>query len=360
MKNTYKYSNKENVIILSLDIADKYILGLPIEKILDYTRGFWITQVLMTAIDLDIFTILNSKPLTAFDIAKASHTDIRALSMLLDALASLELLQKIDNHLYRNTHNSSKYLVKTSSNYIGWLIHHHHLYYITWDKLKSSIISGKPSTSAMFFSPNREDIANYCKAMHARALLEANEVISYLPFTKEISLHILDLGGGPGTFAIRFCQEYPNIKATVFDLPDVIFVSKEIISSYEVDVQNRITLIAGNFETDNLGENIYDVIFMSNILHALSHEEIEALFKKCYTALKKNGTLIIRDMVLSNDRTSPLDGSLLSLNMLLTSERGQVYTIGDFQKSLTKNGFTTASIYELTGYSDIILSNKAD
>ena len=65
-------------------------------------------------------------------------------------------------------------------------------------------------------------------------------------------------------------------------------------------------------------------------------------------------------MVLSNDRTSPLDGSLLSLNMLLTSERGQVYTIGDFQKSLTKNGFTTASIYELTGYSDIKLSNKAD
>ena len=213
---------------------------------------------------------------------------------------------------------------------------------------------------AMFFSPNIDDIANYCKAMHARALLDANEVISYLPFKGDENLVILDLGGGPGTFAIRFCQEYPNIKATVFDLPDVIGVSKEIISNYEVNIQKRITLIAGNFETDNLGENIYDVIFMSNILHALPRGDVEILFTKCHKALKKNGMLVIRDMVLSNDRTSPLDGSLLSLNMLLTSERGQVYTIDEFQQSLTKNGFTTGHIYELTGYSDIILSNKVD
>ena len=102
--------------ILPSEIVDKHTLGLSIEKILDYTRGFWIAQVIMTAIDLDIFTILDAKPLTALEIAKTDHADTRATGMLLDVLVSLELLQKIDNQFYRNTHNSSKYLVKTSSN----------------------------------------------------------------------------------------------------------------------------------------------------------------------------------------------------------------------------------------------------
>ncbi|HKZ42388.1 MAG TPA: methyltransferase dimerization domain-containing protein, partial [Candidatus Hodarchaeales archaeon] len=110
-------------------------LGLPIESILSYARGFWLSQVVMTAVELDIFTVCDSGPLTAIMVAEPIETEVRATAMLLDALVSLGLLQKEiknENWHYFNTHTSSQYLVKDKPNYIGWIILHHKIRYPPW------------------------------------------------------------------------------------------------------------------------------------------------------------------------------------------------------------------------------------
>ena len=252
--------------------------------------------------------------------------------------------------MYFNTYNSSKYLVKGKNSYVGYVALYHKSRYNVWGNLDKSLKTGKPLASASFLAPDKNQINNYAKAMSARAQLEVNDVLERIDFSD--CKRLLDLGGAPGTFALAFANKYPTLDITVFDLETMMEISKEI-------TQNRqnIHLISGDFDSDPIGENFCGV-FMSQILDSLGRKGVENLFLKVFNALKKGGKVIIRDYILQNNNTESEVSMFRSLNVLLTTNVGKLYSLEDYLVMLQKAGFTDIVFMQLPGPTDLILAKK--
>jgi len=147
--------------------------------------------------------------------------------------------------------------------------------------------------------------------------------------------HILDLGGGPGTYAIHFCQENPGLQATVFDLPSTRPYAEKTIRQFKMS--QRISFKDGDFIDDPL-QGIYDVIWMSHILHGENPENCEKLIQKAASALVPGGLLLIHEFILNNEMDGPLFPALFSLNMLTGTPGGQSYSEIQLNKMMKKAG----------------------
>ena len=136
---------------------------------------------------------------------------------------------------------------------------------------------------------------------------------------------LLDLGGGPATYAITFAQANPELKATVFDLPMPIEIARENIAKN--GLTDRVDTLAGNFLKDDIGTG-YDFIWISQILHSHDEEQCKLIIAKAVAALTPGGTLAIQDFYLNADGASPTGAAMFGVHMLAVTPRGRAYTIG--------------------------------
>jgi hypothetical protein len=324
-------------------------LGSSVEQIFEDVRGYWKSSVIISSIELDIFTNID-KGITCNDLANKLQLHYEALERLLDSLVNLNLLQKEEN-IYYNTYNAQKYLVKKNNpSYIGYVALYHKSRYNVWENLGKSIKTGQPIASASFLAPDKNQINNYARAMSARAKLEVSDVLERIDFSN--CQRILDLGGAPGTFAFAFAEKYPNLDIVVFDLPDMMEISKEITNK-----KHNIHLVEGNFDIDSLGYD-YCAVFMSQILDSLGRKGVEDLFTKVFNSLKMGGKLIIRDYILRDDNTEPEVSIFRSLNVLLTTATGKLYNTSDYFAMLSQAGFKNITFMQLPGPTDLIQASK--
>jgi ubiquinone/menaquinone biosynthesis C-methylase UbiE len=135
--------------------------------------------------------------------------------------------------------------------------------------------------------------------------------------------HLLDLGGGPGTYAIHFCKKYSQLKATVYDLPTTRPFAEKTIKQFELT--DRIQFAEGNYLNDPV-EGRYDAIWLSHILHGEGPDDCRMIIQKAISVLEPGGMIIIHDFILNNSMDGPLFPALFSLNMLLGTDSGQSYS----------------------------------
>jgi SAM-dependent methyltransferase len=147
--------------------------------------------------------------------------------------------------------------------------------------------------------------------------------------------HLLDLGGGPGTYAIHFCKYNPGLRATVFDLPATRPFAEKTIARFKQ--QGVVDFQDGDFLNDAI-KGTYDVTWLSHILHGDSPEDCEKIIQKAVSVLEPGGMILIHDFILDNTKISPLFAALFSLNMLLGTEGGQAYSEMEIMAMLEKAG----------------------
>jgi ubiquinone/menaquinone biosynthesis C-methylase UbiE len=148
---------------------------------------------------------------------------------------------------------------------------------------------------------------------------------------------LLDIGGGSGTYTIAFLRRNPELKAVLFDLKDVIPIAKERFSSE--GFVDRVELVAGDFYSDELPAGC-DLALLSAIIHQNGRQQNLELFRKAYRALEPGGMLLIRDHIMDEKRTSPPEGALFAINMLVNTEGGDTYTFHEVEQGLQEAGFT--------------------
>lgn len=261
---------------------------------------------------LDVFTPLDSGPRTSEELAQEIHCDNRALAMLLNALASMELLVKSGEHFTLSA-LARTFLVKNSPRYMGYIIRHHHRLMASWSMLPQSVCTGKPAREQRRSDEDRED---FLLGMFNLASGIAPGVAKKLDFTGRQRL--LDLGGGPGTYAIHFCLENPQLTATVFDLAGTRSFAEATISRF--GVESRVEFLAGDYHQDPLPGG-YDVAWLSHILHAEGPESCRNILAKAARALKPGGLLFIHEFILNDTMDGPEFPALFSLNMLLGTQK---------------------------------------
>jgi SAM-dependent methyltransferase len=146
---------------------------------------------------------------------------------------------------------------------------------------------------------------------------------------------LLDLGGGPGTYAIHFCRHNPGLKATVFDRPSTREFAERTVARF--GLQDRVAFEAGDYLTDPL-PGAYDVAWLSHILHGEGPEDAARVVAKAASALAPGGLLIIHEFILDDTLDAPLFPALFSLNMLLGTAGGQAYAEGRLREMMSAAG----------------------
>ena len=301
-------------------------------ELLNMSGSYWSTCALHAGVKLDLFTALSETPATAVALATRLSLDERGLGMLLDALAALELLNK-EGENYHATPFASQFLSLNSTGYLGHIIQHHHHLVESWARLDEAVRSGEPSRRRVSHESDEVERESFLLGMFNLAMMLAPQVVKQIDLAKR--KHLLDLGGGPGTYAIHFCQQNPELQATIFDLPTTRSIAEKTIRQF--DLQERINFAAGDFQEDPLSGS-YDVAWLSHVLHGEGAAGCANMLQKTVDALDPGGLLLVQEFILNNSRDSPLFPALFSLNMLIGTPQGQSYSEGEITSLLEAAG----------------------
>ena len=325
-----------------------------VQYINEISYGYWKAQALFVASELDLFTLIGERGKSGKVITKKLGTDPRATEMLLNALVSLKLLTK-SRETFSNTALSKRCLSKNGTAYQGDRIKHFHNMWEYWSGLGKAVKTGKPtSLYNAKKGVDRQRLREFISAMHNSATVLADEIYTKLEIKKRSML--LDLAGGQGSYSVKFAKRNRNLKAVVFDLPDVIKLTKEHIK--ESGMRGRITTKAGNCLEESLGKGLYDIVLVSHLLHAYDAKENQKILKKCWDSLIKDGIVVIQEFILNPSKTMPPFGTLFSLNMLMGTQGGSSYSAVEMNEWLKKAGFKNLKRIDLGMDSGLIIGKK--
>jgi len=290
-------------------------------QILGVSGAYWQTCALHAAVKLGVFTLVGNGPRTGEAIARTLGADPRALTMLLDALCAMGLLEKAADG-YTNTEAATVWLSKGSPSYLGYMIMHHHHLVNAWSQLDRAVMTGGPVERGAI--PEAEERESFLMGMFNLAMSIAPRLVPQIDLTGKRTL--LDLGGGPGTYAIHFCMRNPGLAATVYDRKTTEPFALQTIQRFGMEA--RVRFLPGNYLKDPI-EGSYDVAWLSHILHGEGMADCERILGKTVSALRPGGLLLIHDFILEDDRANPLFAALFSLNMLINTDQGQSYSASE-------------------------------
>lgn len=284
--------------------------------------GYQPACVIMAANELKLFDQLK-QPTTAIQVAEALKLDPEATERLLNALTSMEIVAK-ENQTYHLPKSSHEYLTTGGSHSLQQWIQLSSDLYPVWGQLSSFIKSGiliKSIMEMLGSDPHR--MRAFTDAMHDKALKATWLIAREIPVGDAKTM--LDVGGGPGTYALEWCKLHNHLKATVFDIAPVLDVTKIYIESY--GMQDRVDTKPGDFHKDDLGDSQYDLVLMANILHMYDADMGKALVTKAVKAVRPGGRIILHGFCTNEDQTGPLDDTLFSLNIGMLTEGGRAHPV---------------------------------
>lgn len=302
-------------------------------KITESVFAFRVARVILTAYELDLFTIIGNGHKSSGEIARHAGTDSRATDRLLNALSASGYLRKKDGK-FSNTPLAARYLVKGEPDYMGGLMHQASLWN-TWSTLTDAVRVGSSVLSRGPVDEREDDwLESFIAAMHTRARRQAPAVVELINLRGV--RRVLDVGGGSGVFSMAFVRANKNISAVVFDLPNVTTLTRSYIESE--NLRSRVDVTQGDYTTDPLGSG-FDLVFMSAVIHSNSPDTNRQLFAKAYDALNPGGRLVVLDFIMDDDRVSPAVGAYFSLNMLVGTAEGDTFTESEIREWMKNSGF---------------------
>jgi hypothetical protein len=315
------------------------------DRILQTSGTYWATCALHAAVELDLFSRIGDAVVSGPVVARQMGAPVDAVVRLLDAMAAMELVRKSEEG-YANTDASRTYLCTDSDHYLGYIIRHHHYLVASWARLPDAVRSGKPVRLPVREKGEREREA-FLMGMFNLATRLAPRLAAAVDLGH--CRRLLDLGGGPGTYAIHFCRRYEGLTATVMDLPTTRpFAERTIRSMGMVD---RIDFVGGDFLQDDLPGG-FDAVWMSHILHGESEPACRGIVAKAFGCLDPGGVAVIHEFILNDGMDGPQFPALFSLNMLMGTDGGRAYSQSQLGDMLAAAGFVDIERLAFTGPND--------
>jgi ubiquinone/menaquinone biosynthesis C-methylase UbiE len=332
-------------------------MGTPkwnIGQLMATSGNYWHACTLHAGVKLGLFTHLGRETLGADEVAARIDGNARGVEMLLNALVAMGLLEKKEDR-FRNTSFALSALVEDSPAYMGYMIKHHHYLVESWAALDRAVLSGRPvRQSSVHGDDDRRE--SFLMGMFNNAMGIAPQVAQQIDLTGRRRL--LDLGGGPGTYAIHFCLSNPQLQAAVYDLPATRPLAEKVIERF--DLSDRVHFVDGNYMTE-APQGLFDVVWLSHILHAEGPPDCYELIRKAAAVLEPGGLMAVHEFILDNSMDGPLFPALFALNMLVGTPTGQSYSQAQIMDMLTQAGIVQAKRLSFRGptESGIITGVKA-
>lgn len=298
----------------------RYAMDDGIGKLNALMWGYRAARAFQVLCGLKVFTRLGESAMDAEQLASACGADTGMLAKLLVAGAAMGLLER-EGQAYRNSALSGEFLVEGRPRYQGHIIAHSAKVWDVWSQLpKAAGVSESAGDAA-------GEHRNFILGMYNITMAGRGDL-----FLKSVDLtgrrRLVDIGGGPGTYSILACQRYPELRATVFDVPETIAIAREVIAQH--GLTERIGVREGDWETDEFGRG-FDAALMSNILHG---PESQAAMKlvKAHSALEPGGLLAVQEFVMNDEKTGPLVPALFNVMV-------GAYSRGELTAEIERAGF---------------------
>jgi SAM-dependent methyltransferase len=318
------------------------------------SSGYRAAQILFAAERVGIFAALGQNSLALPALAAALKTDPRATRIVCDALVSLGLLVKKKDG-YRNARVGRALLLPDSPRSQCALVRHNAALYEKWAGLSGVLRTGQPVPPERIEPELRGDETSFAQAMAAAAAASVEETLEKLPL-KPVH-RMLDLGGGPGLYAIACAQRRKTLQAVVFDNEPTVAVATQHIQ--QAGLSDRVRVRAGNAFTDDLGAD-YDLVLLSNVIHQYAPADNERLVVRAAAALRPGGRLAVKDFVLLPSRVGPQAACLFAVNMLVNTAGGDCYTVDELCGWLKLAGLVFEGKHALSSPSALVLARKPD
>jgi SAM-dependent methyltransferase len=314
-------------------------------------RGYQGSRVLLTAVELDLFTaVRGGAPAAA--VARRCGTDPRATALLLNALVTLGYLER-RGETYENTAVTARHLTAGAADDARAALRHNLSLWETWSGLTEVVRSGRPAPRREMGEREDDWTVPFIAAMHRNAAVRAPLVLEALGAGSV--RRMLDVGGGSGAYAIAFAQANPALRADVLDLASVLPIAESHIA--DAGLVGRVTTRAGDLRSDAFGAS-YDLVFMSSICHMLGTDGNRDLAARAAAALGPGGRIAIQDFILDADRTAPRHAVLFAINMLVGTEAGSTYTEAEYTSWLEAAGLVRVRRIRLDGPADLMVAER--
>jgi cyclopropane fatty-acyl-phospholipid synthase-like methyltransferase len=300
------------------------------------------SAVLFAAVNLDVFTILSSGPKTAAELAEACKAHLPAMQLLLNACV-VEGLLVADGDRYSNSDVAAGYLARTSPEFSANGFKYAENLYPAWGRLTDLLRDGRPPMPApVMLGENKEVTRAFVMAMHERAR-GIGSILPYLDLTGRN--HLLDVGGGPGTYSVALVEKTPGLRATVLDVPGVVAVAQELVNAS--GYADRVRLVAGDYLKSDFGTG-FDAALLSGMMHRESPDSCRLLLRKTFDGLDSGGVAIVSDVFFDDaTKSTPPFTVYFALNMMLTSDEGSAHAKTEMVAWMREAGFINVQVREL-------------
>jgi hypothetical protein len=321
--------------------------------------AFWGSKALLTAVELDLFTVLAGRQQSEGELVAALGLQRRGVRDWLDALVSLGVLER-SGSVYANAPASEAFLDRNQPTYIGGLLEMANArLYPFWGSLTDALRTGQPQNEAKlggdFFAALYQDSELLAQFMHAMTGISkgvAGAIAEQFPWSRYST--VIDVGSAEGCVPVEVASHHRHLRGGGFDLPPVGPIFDKYVSA--AGLADRLRFYSGDFFADPLPNA--DVLIMGHILHDWGLYEKLLLLRKAFDALPPGGALIVYDSVIDDDRRANTFGLLMSLNMLIETQEGFDYTAADCQGWLNETGFSRTYVEPLVGPDSMVVAVK--
>lgn len=322
--------------------------------------GFWEAKVLLSAVELGVFTELaKGRPADLSSLSRKLGLHDRSARDFLDALVALKLLDRQDGR-YSNTPETDMFLDRAKPTYVGGLLEMANArLYTFWGSLTEALKTGQNQNEAKgtddFFAALYADpdhLRGFLAAMSGVSLGAAQAIAAKFPWQDHKSF--ADIGTAQGMVPATIALAHPHVSGAGYDLPEVKPIFEEFIAKR--GLSDRVKFISGNFFKDPLPAA--DVLIMGHILHDWNLAEKRMLLEKAYAALPKGGAVIVYEALIDDDRRENAFGLMMSLNMLIETKGGFDFTGADCRQWMREAGFSQTRIEPLIGPDSMVVAIK--
>ncbi len=329
------------------------------QAILSLGLGFWKAKALLSAVELGLFTELCGGARDAETLARRLGLHPRGARDFFDTLVALGMLQRHDG-LYSNAPEANTFLDRNKPSYVGGLLElANGRLYPVWGSLTEALRSGQPQNEAKeetdYYADMCDDPArlrNFLNAMTGISL-ETSKVIAR-KFPWQHYRTFVDVGGAQGALSVQLAAAHRHLAGGSFDLEPIGRFFDEYVASF--GLAERLRFYSGDFFEDPLPTA--DVLIMGHVLHNWNMEEKRVLIRKAFEALPEGGVLLVYEALIDDERRRNDFGLLMSLNMLLVTSGGFVYTGAECESWLREAGFGATRVEHLVGPDSMVVATK--
>jgi precorrin-6B methylase 2 len=335
--------------------------------IMQVGMGFMASKVLLSAVELGLFSHLAAGPQSADALRAKLELHPRSAVDFLDSLVALGLLAREgvgQGAVYSNTPSTATFLDRKSPAYIGGILEMANArLYPFWGHLTEGLRTGAPQNEIKAAAPGSDlfaalygDPAALEGFMAAMAGVQVGNFMALAggAFDWSKVKTLADVGGASAALSVAVAQRHPHMRCSSFDLPAVAPIARRRVEA--AGVGDRVEVVSGDFMNDPLPRA--DVITMGNILHDWGTDTKRMLIRKAYEALPAGGTFIAIEAVIDDDRRQNAFGLLMSLNMLIETADGFDYTASQFDTWCREAGFKSTRVVPLTGPTSAAIATK--